>query len=333
MRDAGGLGQRDRSPRPGWSRRAGRSLAPRRRAAPAGPSGNGKNASDAATDPAARSPARSTREPARVDPVDLAHADADGRRRRREQDRVRLDRADGTPGEAPGRRASLVGRPRRPPASTAVGSSPGASIGRPSAANRPPGTDTRLDGAFDRSGLGDEHAQVLLAPSVSSAPGSKAGATMTSVKIVGQLVRPFATLTGRFVAITPPNALTGSQACALRWASAMSVADRDAARVGVLDDRDARLGEVVRGTPGRVGVDVVVVAHLLAGQLLAVGDATVGPRRRCTAPRAGAGSRRSAARRRVRRSRAIQPGKPLGGALDLVVRRDRAAEPDATAMS
>ena len=31
-----------------------------------------------------------------------------------------------------------------------------------------------------------------------------------------------ATLTGRFVAITPPNADTGSQACARAWASAMS---------------------------------------------------------------------------------------------------------------
>ena len=31
-----------------------------------------------------------------------------------------------------------------------------------------------------------------------------------------------ATLTGRFVAITPPKAETGSQAWASRWASAMS---------------------------------------------------------------------------------------------------------------
>ena len=45
-------------------------------------------------------------------------------------------------------------------------------------------------------------------------------------------------------------------------------ADRDAARVGVLDDRDGRLVEVVRRTPGGVGVDVVVVGHLLAVQLL-----------------------------------------------------------------
>jgi hypothetical protein len=43
-------------------------------------------------------------------------------------------------------------------------------------------------------------------------------------------------------------------------------ADCDAARVGVLDDCHARLGEVVRGPPGGVRVDVVVVRHLLAVQ-------------------------------------------------------------------
>jgi hypothetical protein len=45
-------------------------------------------------------------------------------------------------------------------------------------------------------------------------------------------------------------------------------ADGDAARVGVLDDRDARLGVVVRGPQRGVGVDVVVVGHRLAVQLL-----------------------------------------------------------------
>ena len=44
-------------------------------------------------------------------------------------------------------------------------------------------------------------------------------------------------------------------------------ADRNAARVGVLDDRDGRLVEVVRRPPSRVAVDVVVVGHLLAVQL------------------------------------------------------------------
>ena len=49
--------------------------------------------------------------------------------------------------------------------------------------------------------------------------------------------------------------------------------DRDPARVGVLDDRHARIGEVVDRAPRRVGVDVVVVRHLLAVQLARLGEA------------------------------------------------------------
>jgi hypothetical protein len=50
-------------------------------------------------------------------------------------------------------------------------------------------------------------------------------------------------------------------------------ADRDAARVGVLDDRDRGLVEVEGGAQGRVGVDVVVVRHRLAVQDRALCDA------------------------------------------------------------
>jgi hypothetical protein len=49
--------------------------------------------------------------------------------------------------------------------------------------------------------------------------------------------------------------------------------DRDAARVGVLDDRHRGLDHVERRAQGRIGVDVVVVRHLLALQLLGLGDA------------------------------------------------------------
>ena len=41
-------------------------------------------------------------------------------------------------------------------------------------------------------------------------------------------------------------------------------ADRDPAWVGVLDDRHGRFVEVVRRATRRIGVDVVVVRHLLA---------------------------------------------------------------------
>ena len=89
-------------------------------------------------------------------------------------------------------------------------------------------------------------------------------------------------------------------------------ADGDAAGVRVLDDRDARLGVVVGGPAGGVGVDVVVVGHLLAVVLHGFRDALT-PRAARRAPPAGAGSRRSAARRigsRRRRSTAGSPRPP-----------------------
>ena len=84
-----------------------------------------------------------------------------------------------------------------------------------------------------------------------------------------------ATVTALLAAITPPKALTaGRIACAFAVRVGHVRADRDAARVGVLDDRHARLGEVEGGPPRRVGVDVVVVGHRLAVQLLGGGDAS-----------------------------------------------------------
>src|SRR5699024_4354804 len=54
------------------------------------------------------------------------------------------------------------------------------------------------------------------------------------------------------------------------------VTDGDATGVGVLDDRDGRpVAVVVGGTQGGVGVDVVVVGHLLAVEL--VGPRQTGP--------------------------------------------------------
>ena len=49
--------------------------------------------------------------------------------------------------------------------------------------------------------------------------------------------------------------------------------DRDAARVGVLDDRHGGLVEVEGGAHRGIRVDVVVVGHLLAVQLHGLGDA------------------------------------------------------------
>jgi hypothetical protein len=102
--------------------------------------------------------------------------------------------------------------------------------------------------------------------------------------------------------------------------------ERDAARIGVLDDRYAGLDEVVHRPPGGVRVGVVVVAHLLAGQLLGVGDAEV---------RTGSDVQRGAL---VRVLAVAQDGGPLerlgnpsrksgGGVVDDVVRRYHGAEP------
>ena len=61
----------------------------------------------------------------------------------------------------------------------------------------------------------------FFAERTSTAPSSYPGATTTSVKI-SATCSAIARVTGTLVAITPPNAETGSQACALRCASATS---------------------------------------------------------------------------------------------------------------
>ena len=70
----------------------------------------------------------------------------------------------------------------------------------------------------------------FLACSTSTAPSSYAGAAITSVN-TSATCWAIATLTGRLVAITPPNADTGSQAWARACASAMS-ARRPRCRTG-----------------------------------------------------------------------------------------------------
>ena len=83
-----------------------------------------------------------------------------------------------------------------------------------------------------------------------------------------------AALTSPFVAITPPNALTGSVACALRCASATSAPTAiPHGLVCLITATHRHVAMVVRGTPRGVRVDVVVVRHLLAVQLLRAGQA------------------------------------------------------------
>ena len=72
--------------------------------------------------------------------------------------------------------------------------------------------------------------------------------------------------------------------------------DGDPTRVGVLDDRDGRLPEVVRGAPRSVTVGVVVERHLLAVQLLRLRETGGAIMVRVQGPRPGADSLRSAVR-------------------------------------
>ena len=117
-----------------------------------GPSSNGKNASEAATDPAGPLPRPLDREPAGVDPVDLTHADADRGAVLGQQDRVGLHRAAGPPGEGQvgehlGRRGLAGGeRPRSP------GRRPRRRRSRAACISRPAGDRPHLDLATAEAG-------------------------------------------------------------------------------------------------------------------------------------------------------------------------------------
>ncbi len=82
------------------------------------PSGNGKNASDAADGAPHAVAAALDRQPGRVDPVDLAHAHPDGRAVGGDDDRVGLHRAAGPPRELQVGQRLRVGGLSRWPASS-----------------------------------------------------------------------------------------------------------------------------------------------------------------------------------------------------------------------
>ena len=128
-------------------------------------------------------------------------------------------------------------------------------------------------GSGSRTGRHHQQPDVLL-PGAGSprASSENAGASSTSVKI-SAICSASATVTG---AVDRDDAAErGHRVAGMgpRWARAIvrvvaAGHDRDATRVGVLDDRDRGIGEVAGRPPRRVDVDVVVVAHLLAVQLL-----------------------------------------------------------------
>ena len=101
-----------------------------------------------------------------------------------------------------------------------LGSSPSAWKTSASMASSPPSIWRSSQPATSGAGASSRR-MFFLRDRISTAPSSYPGATTTSVKI-SATCSAIATLTGRLVAMTPPKALSESQAWALRWASAMS---------------------------------------------------------------------------------------------------------------
>ena len=142
----------------------------------------------------------------------------------------------------------------------------------------------------------------------STAPSSYAGRHDHLGEDLGDLLGHRHRAPAGSTAITPPNADTGSHSWARRCASATSAPTAMPHGLACLMIATAGSVEVVRRPAGRVGVDVVVVGHLLAVQLLAPRR---GRRRRAGRARpAGAGSRRSAAPPPCPTSRRSRPGTP-----------------------
>ena len=254
-----------------------------------------------------------TREPAGVDPVDLAHADAD--RGAAEASRIALDF---TARQAARRRRGRRASPRRAGSPVARVQrrrvvAPRHGVDRVAGLHQQAAGDARVSMPPRVAGTHSSSRMFFLSARAAPRPRRRRspGATTTSVKISPQLLGH--RHRDRHVGRDHP-AERRDRVARVRLAVRLGDvrADRDAARVGVLDDRDGRLVEVVRRATGRIGVDVVVVGHLLAVQLrrlreAAVGREAAGVERR----RAGAGSPRSAAPRPCPRSPPTHAGKPV----------------------
>ena len=268
------------------------------------PSANGKNASDAATEPAARSPARATA--SRAESTRLTCPMPTPTVARSWASRIALLFTARTARQAKTRSSRPAASSGSPVASVqVVGSSPGASSRSLTCSSRPP-----LIGRISAPGAGQVRQR--------AAAGCSSSPVSTSHRVVGERRRDdhLGEDLGDLLGHRQVDLAVGGDHPAERRDRVAGVrlavrrgdvgADGDPARVGVLDDRHARVGVVVRGPPGGVGVDVVVVGHLLAVQLLGVREARLPARG--TARRPGAGSRRSAGRRRAPSSRRPRPG-------------------------
>ena len=186
-----------------------------------GPSANGKNASEATTEPASRRlglraaglAALLDREPHRVDPAHLPGADPERRAVLGEHDRVRAHVAAHRPGEAACR--ATAPRSARPSVTTSISSRGSGSPSR-SWTSRPPRTrfTSRSPGSADALLLVIEDPDRLLLLQDLQRPVLVAGRDQHLDEVLVQLARPAPRSIGRFSAITPPNADIGSQASA-----------------------------------------------------------------------------------------------------------------------
>src|ERR1700722_15374995 len=210
------------------------------------PSGNGKYASLAAPEPAARSPARSTAR--RAESTRLTWPMPTPTEAPPEASRMAFDLTARHAFQAKARSASWAGPAGGPALSSQfAGSSPGSATRSTDWSRIPPltgrhSTPSVVSGAAQRS-----RRTFLLADRMSSASSSKPGATTTSVN-TSAICRARSAVTGPLAAMTPPKAETGSHALALACAG------------------------------GRVGVHVVVVRHGLAVQQFGGRDAGAGAR-------------------------------------------------------
>ena len=219
------------------------------------PSANGKNASEAATDPRARSGAPSPETfsappalltscpPVCAAPRVLARSTA----RRQESRRLTwpmptptvapswasstaLDLAARTARHAKARSARTASSAAGPAARVQVaGSSPSASTASAICSSMPPETCLASTASRRKPSGRLSRRRFFLAERISRASGSNAGATTTSVN-TSFTWAAMAAVTGRLAAITPPNAETGSHAWALACACAMSVPSSVTAR-------------------------------------------------------------------------------------------------------
>ena len=181
------------------------------------------------------------------------------------------------------------------------------------------------DGSSEASSLVDQHPQVRLRREDLERLGVEGGRDDDLEEDRGQAPRRPARSTSRVSATTPPNALTGSAS----RAAVPGVEERRplgrAARVGVLDDDDARPAQrpPERRRGGRV--EHVVVGQRLALERRAARRRT--GRRRASTPvagsgrPAGAGSRRSAASRPSRGRWSATPGTGRPGGVEQARRR------------